>query len=776
MATRTYSNLTTNLGKFGLGDDNITISNNVRQNGSIDLGEGNNTLTIGKSTWATAGHHRFIFGSGNDVFNVGINLDGQNTINLGEGNNQLHIGSSTYWKQDGYIGAGSKSTINFGSGNDVMTVRTNIDGKNTINFGEGKNSLKVGNYLIGTNNISFGSDEDVVTVGTNIDGYQNINFGAGANKLTVGGYLTGINNISFGEHNDVMTIGSNIAGKNNFAFGEGDNTLTIGNYLIGTNSITFGHGNNYIKVGSNIDGYQDIRMEGREGANTIEVGGYVIGHNTISMGYGVNTINIASNINGKQKFYFTKPIEQDSTDAFAPAPAIEGIKTLNVGGHVTGDNYFDLRGEVGIVDVKEYFTGKNTVLFETGYMLVGSNIDGTNEILMQRGGGISVGNYLTGNNKIVFEGAIYDSYVGPSDDVLVVASNVDGRENIDFGSGDNKFQVGGYLTGNNTVTFLEGNDELTVSSNINGIQNINFGDGENSLTVGGYLTGRGNAIVFGEDDDSISISSNIDGWNHIDLGNGDNVMKVGGYLTGANTILFGNGDDVLSVASNIDGTQDINLGEGNNVVSVGGWIRNAAAVNFGDGDDVLITEGGIMGGVLGTGHVNMGAGDDFAYVAQIGNGLLKEGFKSGVIDMGEGNDNLVLAGDIRGNKSVIEGGDGFDTLTITAHDLTQNLSHIHNFEMIDLSQAKDYELNITAKDLIANNDSNTLYIRGIGENVTVDLGDNNHSLFDGTAAASGSGTWYNAGTQEIDGITYVQYLHNAHPLETLFIEQGIHVI
>lgn len=134
MSNPTYTvngDLTSNIGTFSSNNDYVWVTGVARADAKVNLGEGDNTLAIEKSVYIH-GDHAFAFGSGNDTFNIGINLDGKNTINMGEGDNQLVIGASKKYTYDGYIGANSQSTISFGSGNDTMSVRTNIDGKNTL--------------------------------------------------------------------------------------------------------------------------------------------------------------------------------------------------------------------------------------------------------------------------------------------------------------------------------------------------------------------------------------------------------------------------------------------------------------------------------------------------------------------------------------------------------------------------------------------------------------------------------------------------------------------
>lgn len=129
---------------------------------------------------------------------------------------------------------------------------------------------------------------------------------------------------------------------------------------------------------------------------------------------------------------------------------------------------------------------------------------------------------------------------------------------------------------------------------------------------------------------------------------------------------------------------------------------------------------------------------------------------------------MTLGGVIHGAKSHIDGGEGQDTLVVTAANTAHNLAQIQNIEIIDLAKASNYELNITAKDVL--NQSDTLIIKGLGENVRVDLGNNGNNLKDGTDE------WAKVGTQQIDGVQYDAYSHNALQGEVIYIEQGITVL
>ena len=194
-------------------------------------------------------------------------------------------------------------------------------------------------------------------------------------------------------------------------------------------------------------------------------------------------------------------------------------------------------------------------------------------------------------------------------------------------------------------------------------------------------------------------------------------------------------------------------------------------MDFGNGNDFLQADAGLRGGALGSTHVDMGNGNDVVKIGQLGVGAY-----SAMIDLGAGDDVLTLGGVIHGSRSYIDGGQGHDTLNITASNTNHSLSQIRNIETIDVSGAKNYELNITAKDLFSDA-AHDLYIKGAtnGGNVKVDLGNNGYNLHDNSVSGS-AGAWVNTGVTEVDGVSYNTYTHSSMNHETVFIEQGIQVI
>lgn len=136
--------------------------------------------------------------------------------------------------------------------------------------------------------------------------------------------------------------------------------------------------------------------------------------------------------------------------------------------------------------------------------------------------------------------------------------------------------------------------------------------------------------------------------------------------------------------------------------------------------------------------------------------------------MGNGNDTLTIHDGVH-NQAFISGGSGFDTLNFTGNGHNLDMTKVSTFEAIDLSGAKNSEIDVQLSDLVKD-DNDKLFIKGLGSNNRVDLGDNGNNWHDG------NGSWHKAGTQEVDGIQYDIYHHSASSTESLYIEQGIQVI
>ena len=170
---------------------------------------------------------------------------------------------------------------------------------------------------------------------------------------------------------------------------------------------------------------------------------------------------------------------------------------------------------------------------------------------------------------------------------------------------------------------------------------------------------------------------------------------------------LGDGDNILKVETNIDRASVI-AGDGYDNVKVDGYITNRSNVNLGDGNDTLT-----VGTNIDHSTVETGSGNDTVIV---GNHIHYSNIK-----LGAGDDSLTIAkSDMQGND--INGGVGYDKLTITSPGTTINLSnianHADNFEELNISnKSQNTTLSVKLSDVISLTDGdNTLKI-------TADAGD-----------------------------------------------------
>ena len=202
---------------------------------------------------------------------------------------------------------------------------------------------------------------------------------------------------------------------------------------------------------------------------------------------------------------------------------------------------------------------------------------------------------------------------------------------------------------------------------------------------------HGSKVKLDNGDDIVTVN-NKKGWgwinegSELNLGKGNNTLNVATNID-KSTVLAGNGDDIVTVGNWVRKGSDINLGDGNNTLTVGNIIVNST-VTTGDGNDTVKVKNAIIGIT-----VKLGARDD---TVEVGNKDIT--------------DNL-------NNKSNIDGGDGYDKLTITNPGTTINLSNIanqaHNFEELNISnKGQNTTLSLKLSDVLSLTDNdNTLKIK-----------------------------------------------------------------
>ena len=131
----------------------------------IDLGDANNTLTLGDDDYVITG------ADGNNTLTLGSGTDG---LTLGNGNNTLTLANGT-------------DTLNLGSGNNTVTTGSGPDtifatsGNNVVTTGDGNETVTLGN---GFDQLTSGNGNSTIIVGDG-DG-DTILVGLGANTITLG--------------------------------------------------------------------------------------------------------------------------------------------------------------------------------------------------------------------------------------------------------------------------------------------------------------------------------------------------------------------------------------------------------------------------------------------------------------------------------------------------------------------------------------------------------------------------------------------------------------
>ena len=171
----------------------------------VDLGDGNNTLKVETNI----DHSRVTTGSGNDIVEVGGYIwnskdesrsnhpgEADYSINLGDGNNTLTVGAEVKW-----------SSITTGSGDDKLEFKTYmLDSK--VETGSGDDTINISDYF-DSSRLLVGAGNDNVTIGgsikSTVPGKSSfIDLGAGDDTISVGNIENG--KIDGGAGRDILSI------------------------------------------------------------------------------------------------------------------------------------------------------------------------------------------------------------------------------------------------------------------------------------------------------------------------------------------------------------------------------------------------------------------------------------------------------------------------------------------------------------------------------------------------------------------------------------------
>ncbi|MEH8115363.1 calcium-binding protein, partial [Gallibacterium anatis] len=272
------------LGAKGLNPNETNMGNAKEIGTRIDLGNGENTLSISGSVL------RLNYLGGTDSDTVTLGATSESRFWMGDGTNTLSLGSNS--SSIGYSG---------GTGTDTITINGSVNNNSTFNIGSGNNSITItGNAeqtWIGVSNNDQGfaqSGNDTVTIGGSLTGKgietEVINLGAGQDSVTISGELRE-SLIRMGDGNDSITIRGITYDSNRIDAGKGDDVITVTNQINSTNThLIGGEGNDTFTV-QYFRGDNNNAVSGGTGKDTLNITG---NNNQFIVGYRSGWTNLWS--------------------------------------------------------------------------------------------------------------------------------------------------------------------------------------------------------------------------------------------------------------------------------------------------------------------------------------------------------------------------------------------------------------------------------------------------------------------------------------------------
>ena len=185
----------------GNANDSIRITQSSRLGGTIDLGDGANSITAEADT-AFLGTFRT--GNGNDTLRFST-VEFQQSTDFGDGKNALTVTGSAVFA----------GTLYGGAGDDTLDLHS-AEFRQTVDLGSGTNTLKIAESAIFSDRLSGGNGNDTITLGGDAQLNGLISLGGGRNTISANGELSirdGFLLNSTGETRLVVNLSANLAGN-----------------------------------------------------------------------------------------------------------------------------------------------------------------------------------------------------------------------------------------------------------------------------------------------------------------------------------------------------------------------------------------------------------------------------------------------------------------------------------------------------------------------------------------------------------------------------------
>ena len=593
--------------------------------------------------------------AGNDTFTVAGTVNGTGTVNLGAGDDVLTLQDGAAF--DIAIDAGGATT-----GDRVVldnAAALTFDGTNVTGF-ESLDKQNTGiATLAGTHsydsvainggvldvNGTLNTGAMTLTDGTtlNVDGTVQ---GAGGTQTVITG-STGVDTVTvtngatlrasgdLGDGNDVLDVAGTLdTGGGTFSLGAGDDVFVVHDTTRVIGTLDAGAGNDQLNVNvssgnlvplGSTTGFESL---GKSGLGTLEING-ASDFVDVQVQAGLLDIDAGGSIQ-------------------AQTASVSAGATLNVDGafgFTTGGDELTIAGTVTGAGTIDMLDGDDRLVILDGADLSGlaTSLDGGagNDTLTANIATNATLGGVIGFETLTKQGVGTLDIAGPASSAFGTVDVQGGT--IDIASGASVSAVttttvasGATLNVDGNYAGSAGNDAFTVAGTVAGTGTIDLGAGDDVLTIqdgaslgtpidGGTAVG-GDRVVL---DNAAALSfgaTDVVGFEHLEKRNTGTATLAGAHTYDSTTIAGGTVDvdgtlatDTASLADgttlNVDGTMEgatgaqavITGSTGVNTVTVAAGATLAATGDLGDGSDVLDVAGTLD---AGGGIFNLGAGDD----------------------------------------------------------------------------------------------------------------------------------------------------------------------
>ncbi len=646
------------LADLGDDDDLINLSGNVTDV-TILGGDGIDTVALSSGT---------TLGSGIDLQDIevlsgtSVNIAANAAVDFTQVGTVSLSGSIT-------LGAGSETVL----GADSNDTFSNVGDSDVVFSGGGDDTINTASHL---NNAQIdggdGTDTVVITAASTGAGIGSGNTFTNVEVLQSGSHIW-LQTGATVDFSDFET--NNISGGFVFSSGSGAEHLTTtqDDDLVfnqgSTDTVISGEGDDTINV---ISGATDFVVDTGIDDDVVNISGGASDFQ-IDLGDGSDLLNISGSI------------------ADATIQGGDGTDTIALTSGVTLGSGLDLQG----IDV---LSGSSVNI------AANSLVDFTQVGTVSLSGSITLGagseTVLGADSNETFSN-VGDSDVvfsGGGDDQFTTADHLDGAH-IDGGDGTDTVSVTATNTANgvgdgNTFTNVE---VLTSGSHIwiKSGATVDFSDFETNNISGGivfssgsgseqvlstqdddliYNLGSTDTIIAGVGDDTINVISGATDF-LADLGDDDDLINLSGNVTDV-TILGGDGSDTVALSS---GTT---LGSGIDLQDI--EVLTGTSVNIAANAAVDFTQ---VGTVSLSGSITLGAGSETVLGADSNDTFSNVG-DSDVVFSGGGDDTINTASHL--NNAQIDGGDGTDTVVITAASTGAGIGSGNTFTNVEVLQSSGH--------------------------------------------------------------------------------------